>query len=101
MRIQAKWENGALHPIQPIAIKHKIIVIDVPDDEIDEKTPAHQPDIIISGAGSDLLDRFEQILRPYREQLAKRRPFTEQDYKEMRYEHLEEKHLGRSKTPDS
>ncbi len=101
MRIQAKWENGAFYPVQPLAIKHKLVTIDVPDSEIDKEMPEHGQEVATPDTESELLDRFEQILGVYREQLAKEHSFTEQDYEEMRYEHLEEKYLGRSKTSGS
>ncbi len=93
MRIQAKWENGAFHPVQPLAIKHALVTIDVPDSEIEEIS-AQRQEVAATDNGSDLLDRFEQILAPHREQLTKGGAFTEQDYKKMHHEHLEEKYLG-------
>ncbi len=87
MRIQAKWKNGAFYPIQPLTMKHKLIMIDVPDNEIAEGIA--EQEVTNSITEPSLLDRFEQILEPYRKQLAKGSPFTEHDYKEMQHEHLE------------
>lgn len=34
MNIQAIWENGVFRPIQPLQLKHSMVTIQVPDEEI-------------------------------------------------------------------
>ena len=116
MIIEAICENGIVRMPSGLKYQHNSfkVKVELPDQEVSEgrnvvekmQTSSSQPAIEIteihnSDAGNQMLNRFEQILGPYRKQLAKWRSFTEQDYKEMRYEHLEEKYLGRTKTSDS
>lgn len=35
MNVQAIWENGVFRPLQPISIKHAILTIVVPDEEVE------------------------------------------------------------------
>jgi hypothetical protein len=34
MNIQAIWEDGVLRPTQPLTLKHDLVTIQVPDEEI-------------------------------------------------------------------
>jgi predicted DNA-binding antitoxin AbrB/MazE fold protein len=36
MNVQAVWSNGVFRPIEPLKIKHAVITIQVPDEEIAE-----------------------------------------------------------------
>ncbi len=36
MNVEVRWQNGALIPLYPIQFRHQIIVIIVPDEEIEQ-----------------------------------------------------------------
>ena len=116
MIIEAICENGIVRMPTELKYQHNSfkVKVELPDQEVSasrnviEKTqisssrPATEvSEIHRSDAKNQMLNRFDQILGPYRGQLAKGRSFTEQDYTEMQQEHLEEKYLGRTKTSDS
>jgi len=116
MIIEAICENGVVRMPSELRLQHNIfkVKVEIPDQEVTAtggiaettKTGAAQSvpatvDTRNPDVGNRLLDRFEQILGPHREQLDKGRPFTEQDYKRLQQEYLEEKYLGRAKTSDS
>ena len=116
MIIEAICENGVVRMPSELRLQHNIfkVKVEIPDQEVTAtgsvlettKTGAARTvpatiDTRNPDAGNRLLDRFEQILGPHREQLDKESLFTEQGYKQMQQEHLEEKYLGRAKTADS
>lgn len=39
MNIQAIWENGVFRPVQPLQLKHSMVTIQVPDEEISVNAP--------------------------------------------------------------
>ncbi|RKZ53519.1 MAG: hypothetical protein DRR08_27300 [Candidatus Parabeggiatoa sp. nov. 2] len=36
MNVEVRWQNGALIPLYPIQFRHQVIVIIVPDEEIEQ-----------------------------------------------------------------
>ena len=39
MKIQAIFENGVFRPVQPLVLKHSVVTIQVPDEEIANTVP--------------------------------------------------------------
>jgi predicted DNA-binding antitoxin AbrB/MazE fold protein len=61
MNVQAIWENGVLRPLQPLYLKHPLITIQVPDEEVE--FPANTYDLppeVIERAKA-MLARMEAI----------------------------------------
>jgi len=49
MQIQAKWENGALHPVHPLRLKHKTVIVEIADDELESQSDLyHLPDDVLT-----------------------------------------------------
>lgn len=93
MQIQVKWQDGAFHPVQPLNVKHRIVTIDVPDEEIEEITTnpviASSDYVPASIESQQLVDRFKEILGPYH---MRRAGSTMERDKELLMEALEEKY---------
>ncbi|MBI5017684.1 MAG: antitoxin family protein [Deltaproteobacteria bacterium] len=34
MQVQARWEDGVLRPLTPLNLRHAVVTIEVPDDEV-------------------------------------------------------------------
>ncbi len=101
MIIEAICENGIVRMPTGLKYQHNSfkVKVELPDQEVSQLPKAAK----VSQPGSTLSAQVEPgiragidaILGPYKDQLKKGAPFTAQDYKEMRHEHLEEKYLGR------
>ena len=61
MQIQVKWENGALYPVEPLRLKHKTVVVEIADDELQSRSDLDDlpEDILVSAR--HLQERFEAI----------------------------------------
>ena len=60
MQVEAKWENGALHPLHPLKLKHARVTIVVPDEEIEiNEQMSVAPEI--ERAAQKMLQQFEDI----------------------------------------
>lgn len=60
MQVEAKWENGALHPLRPLMLKHARVTIIVPDEEIETSEQMLMPPELET-ATQELLKQFEAI----------------------------------------
>ena len=70
MEIQTVWQNGVFKPIQPLRLKHMLVTIKVPDEEIADIDPAKEKGYtsepykttpVVQGRADALLIRMEQI----------------------------------------
>lgn len=34
MQVQARWEGGVLRPLTPLSLRHAVVMIQVPDEEV-------------------------------------------------------------------
>ncbi len=82
MQVEAIYNQGRLEFAQPLKLKHDYLrlVVTVPDDEI------LQP--------RTMREAIDDILAPWQDKLQHGLPVTPEDMDRMRYEALEEKHLG-------
>jgi len=55
MRVQVRWENGALYPERPLRLKHTIVTVDIPEEEIETKNRN------LDDAVEAMLHKFELI----------------------------------------
>jgi hypothetical protein len=107
MIIETICERGVVRLPAELKFQHDTfkVKVEVPDREVSpgslaENEQSDQADLC-PGVASGLRARIDAILGPYKNILVKGEPYTSQDYKDMRHQHLEEKYLGRRKTSDS
>ena len=83
MHVIATYKQGRLEFDQPMKFKHDPLrlVVEVPDDEI------AQP--------ATMREAIDEILAPWQDKLQTGTPLTLEDMDQLRFEALEEKHLGR------
>jgi len=55
MRVQVRWENGALYPVRPLRLKHTTVTVDIPEEEIETKNRN------LDDAVEAMLHKFELI----------------------------------------
>jgi len=55
MRVQVRWENGALYPVRPLRLKHATVTVDIPEEEIEAI------DKSLDDAVEAMLHKFELI----------------------------------------
>lgn len=93
MQIQAKWENGAFHPVQSLHLKHSVVMLEIDEEEIvsASKDVSYQ---VVSDLGeameSSIRKELKQILGEYRLGNSSSR---REDDKRAWHKHLEHKHL--------
>jgi len=81
MQIQAKWENGALYPVRPLRLKHKTVVVEIADDELESRSGLYDlPEDILMDA-RHLQARFETIRNAA--------PIPEEDVQELTKKQLQ------------
>jgi len=60
MQVEAKWKNGAFHPLQPLKLKYSRVTIVVPDEEIEiDEQISVAPEI--ERTAQKMLQQFENI----------------------------------------
>jgi hypothetical protein len=96
MQLEALYDHGKIELIHPVQLKHKRIksVVNIPDSEIVEETRSDSQEAIEPMGKSELLNSFDEILKPYQKQLSNNNHLNAEDYKEIWHQHLEEKYLG-------
>jgi len=61
MQIQVRWENGALHPVRPLRLKHKTVIVEIADDEFEVKDNTYHIPADILQEVNHVQGRFEAI----------------------------------------
>jgi hypothetical protein len=66
MNVQTIWENGVFRPLEPLAIKHAFVTIQVPDEEVAANTSvvqeAHQATYLLPPEVEALAKAMEERL---------------------------------------